>query len=32
VRDTEEILKLVEKLIQLSDRKPAEIILETEKK
>ncbi len=30
VRDTEEILKLVEKLIQLNDRKPAEMILEVE--
>jgi general secretion pathway protein D len=30
VRDTEETLKLVEKLIQLSDRKPAEMILEVE--
>ncbi|HLQ26624.1 MAG TPA: secretin N-terminal domain-containing protein [Acidiferrobacterales bacterium] len=30
VRDTEDVLKLVEKLIQLSDRKPAEMILEVE--
>ena len=30
VRDTEETLKLVEKMIQLNDRKPAEIILEVE--
>src|SRR5712692_4130707 len=30
VRDTDDTLKLVEKLIQLSDRKPAEMILEVE--
>lgn len=30
VRDTDETLKLVEKMIQLNDRKPAEIILEVE--